>query len=170
MHGMRFASMVGTLMLAGCASYGTGGLSAGMAQDEVIRSMGTPTGRYDLGDGRARLEYARGPAGRHTYMVDVDAQGRVQRWAQVLDEPHFKQVAQGMRSDELLRLLGRPAEQAGGGLRGGQTWSWRYPTNDCLWFQVSLNDDGRVREPGGYAADPSCQVAAGDIATPGIDY
>jgi hypothetical protein len=142
--------------LAACAGYGPGDVRPGQSAEEVARSMGAPTSRYTMPDGHTRLEYARGPAGRETFMIDLDAQGRVQQWAQVLDEPHFLRVVPGMSSDELLRLLGRPGERRPGGLRGGETWSWRYPTHDCLWIQVSIEADGRVRDGVSHALDPTC--------------
>jgi hypothetical protein len=76
---------------------------------------------------------------------------------QVLGEAEFLQVqsAQGLTRDELLRWLGTPGERRHGGRPGGQVWSWRYPTNDCLWFQASVADDGRVAGTS-YGIDPRC--------------
>ena len=53
--------------LAGCASYSPQGLQTGQGEAQVSQQMGEPTGRYALPDGATRLEYARGPMGRHTY-------------------------------------------------------------------------------------------------------
>lgn len=132
----------------------------GAAESDVLRTWGAPTSRYAMPGGATRLEYATGPFGRHTWMIDLDAQGRVGAVDQVLDEKHFNafQVqAPGMSRDELLRTLGRPGERRGGGWQGGEVWSWRYPTNDCLWFQVSLGDDQRVKD-GAYGIDPVCDL------------
>ena len=43
----------------------------------------------------------------------------------------------------MLRLLGRPAhrQQEWQGRQGRHTWSWRYQTNECLWFRVTLTAD-----------------------------
>lgn len=131
---------------------------AGTAEAEVLRAWGPPTGRHALPAGGTRLEYATGPFGRHTWMIDLDTAGRVQRAAQVLDEAHFaalQQRAPGMSRDELLRTMGRPGQVRGGGWQGGEVWSWRYPNNDCLWFQVSLGDDTRVTSAA-YGNDPLC--------------
>jgi hypothetical protein len=49
-------------------------------------------------DGTQRLEFARGPFGRHTYMVDLDAQGRVANVEQVLDARHFARVTPARRA------------------------------------------------------------------------
>ena len=40
---------------------------------------------------------------------------------------------------------------------GGELWSWRYPTNDCLWFQVSIGADRKVVNAG-QGIDPLCDV------------
>src|SRR5688572_13494017 len=78
-----------TALLGGCAGYSPGQLAAGTPVSDVVARMGEPTGQYTLADGARRLEFARGPSGRHTYMIDVDAQGRVTRWQQVLTEQMF---------------------------------------------------------------------------------
>ena len=95
-------------------------------------------------------------------MIDIDAQGRVQAATQVLNDAHFAEFmvrAPGTPREALLRELGRPAERRGGGLKGGETWSWRYPTNACLWFQVSLDDAARVTAAG-YGIDPACDASS----------
>ncbi|WP_425257980.1 hypothetical protein ACPOLB_20965 [Rubrivivax sp. RP6-9] len=134
----------------------------GQSQADLQQRLGTPTGRYALPDGATRLEFARGPFGRETWMVDVDASGRATAVRQVLNEASFAAFqarAPGMPRDELLRTLGRPGERRHGGWQGGEVWSWRYPTNDCLWFQVSIGDDGLVRD-GAYGIDPRCDAAS----------
>lgn len=141
-------------LLAACAGPA---LQPGQTEAEVRAAMGAPTGRYALPEGGSRLEYATGPWGRHTWMVDLDAGGRVLRWAQVLDDAHFNQVRDGMPRDELLRLLGRPGHRAGE-WQNRETWYWRYPTNDCLWFAVTLTAEGRVLHGGGHLPDPACDV------------
>lgn len=141
--------------LAACATYGPGALKAGDDAAAVQRELGAPTARYPMTGGRTRLEFARGPFGKHTYMVDLDAAQRVLAVEQVLDDAHFNQVRAGMPRDELLRLLGRPAETRGGGWQPGQVWSWRYETPFCDWFQVSLDPQGRVIDSA-HGPDPLC--------------
>jgi hypothetical protein len=136
----------------------------GQAQAEVLGRWGAPTSRYALPGGASRLEYATGPFGRSTWMVDVDAGGRVTQARQVLTEGFLFELQgrlPGMPADELLRTLGRPGNKRGGGfLQGGEVWSWRYETLECLWFQVSVRDDGRASD-GGFYPDPSCERANG---------
>lgn len=143
-------------MLAGCASP-VAGLSPGLPQAEVLARMGPATASYDMAGGGRRLEFANGPHGRTTWMVDVGADGRLQRFEQVLDERHFARVEDGMSRDDLLRLLGRPA-QVSGKWRGGQIWSWRFETNDCFWVQVEMDAQGRVQGGAAQMPDPRCDA------------
>ncbi len=148
-----------TSALAGCAGYAPKALRAGHTEADAVRELGPPTGRYTLAGGGQRLEFARGPYGKHTYMVDLDAQGRVSGWQQVLTEDHFNRVRAGTPADELRRTLGRPSETRPGGWQRGQVWSYRYETvmGLCQWFQVSLNDSGLVTDSA-YGIDPHCDV------------
>ena len=146
------------LLATGCATYTP---QAGGTREAVQQAWGTPTSVYAMADGVQRLEYASGPYGRTTWMVDVAPDGRVMQARQVLNEAEFlavqTQAARGMTRDELLRRLGRPGERKHGGYQGGEVWSWRYPTNDCLWFQFSVSDSGRAYA-GAYNVDPMCDA------------
>ncbi len=162
----RLAPVVLAAWLGGCALFGPPPLTAGMSETEVRAVLGRLTARYALPQGGQRLEFARGPMGKETWMVDLDAAGRATTWHQALNERAFFDLqlrGPGVPRDEVLLTLGTPGERRHGGWAGGQLWSWRYPTNDCLWFQVTLNDDGRLRDAG-YNIDPICD--AGDKAGP----
>src|SRR5687767_179514 len=123
---MKRALAIATLLglLAACTGYAPGKLVAGHGVDEVTRQLGTPTGRHALPQGGTRLEFARGPFGRHTYMVDLDPQSRVTGWKQVLTENEFAAIVPGMAQEEVLRRIGRPSDVRGAGLRGGSLWSY----------------------------------------------
>ena len=152
------------MSLAGCAAFAPPDIRPGQTEAEVVGLFGKPTGRYAMPDAATRLEFATGPYGRTTWMVDIDTAGRVTGAKQVLNEASFADFqarAPGMTRDELLRTLGRPGERRHGGWQGGEVWSWRYPTNECLWFQSSIGADGIVRD-GAYGPDPRC-----DRPTPG---
>ena len=146
-------SAVALLALAGCAGYSPGDLRAGATEAELRARMGEPTGRYALPQG-SLVEYARGPMGKHTYMVELDAAGRVAGWQQVLTEANFESVAAGAASTAVRQLLGRPSEARTGWRGVGEVWSYRYHALFCRWFQIWLVE-GRVREAS-YAVDPSC--------------
>ena len=70
------------LLLAGCAAMTPP--QPGQSRDAVVAHWGAPSGRYALPEGAERLEYAAGPFGRTTWMVDVGRDGRVQAVRQVL--------------------------------------------------------------------------------------
>ena len=152
---MRLALL---LLCAACTTPPTAHTPVG----EVLKAWGPPSATYALQPAGQRLEYATGPYGRLTWMVDVDSAGRVIQARQVLTEAElFKlQSAQAltrdMTRDEVLRWIGTPGERRGA-RGGGQTWSWRYPTNDCLWFQVSLDTQGLV-QGSGFFIDPVCDA------------
>lgn len=149
--------------LSACAAYGPGDLRAGDVEAQVLASMGPATLRLTDAAGGTRLVFARGPYGRHTWMVDLDAGGRVVRWHQALGERQFADLPAGIDTAALLRRLGPPAQKRPRGLKPGEVWSYRYPTNDCLWFQVETDAAGLVLG-GSYATDPSCDI--NDRASP----
>lgn len=150
------------LLVAACAMPT---VAPGEARESVLARWGQPTTRHALAAGAERLEYASGPYGRTTWMIDIDAAGRVTAAEQVLNEAHFADFqarAPGMSRSALLLELGRPGEVKGAGLMGGELWSWRYPTNDCLWFQVTIDTDNDRVRAAGYGIDPRCDAATGD--------
>ena len=69
----------------------------GQPRSEVLRAWGPPSGQYDLGQGAQRLEYATGPFGKSTWMVDLDAAGRVTGARQVLTESDAALVQRAFR-------------------------------------------------------------------------
>jgi hypothetical protein len=151
----RAAMCMAALAGAGCASYGPSGLAPGASVADIIARMGQPTGEYRNPDGTRRLEYARGPAGRHTYMLDLDADGRLRTATQVLDDAHFARIVPGMPREELLREIGRPAEIMPIAWQHVQLYNYRYENPFCLFFQVDVDAAGKVRDAGN-GPDPTC--------------
>jgi hypothetical protein len=148
--------MAATISLLGaCAVLEVKLPAVGQTEAEVIARMGAPTGRYSLPAGAQRLEYATGPYGRHTWMVDLDGTGKVTGSFQALTEANFATITDGQPREAVLRLIGRPGEKAGEYMNR-QTWSWRYPTNDCLWVRITFESDGRVRGGASFLPDPRC--------------
>lgn len=141
--------------LAGCAGYDPGPLMPGAPVASITERMGPPTGEYLLPDGGRRLEYARGPYGKHTYMLDLTPQGRLAGWQQVLTEARFNALRVGTPGEQVRFEFGRPAHTQRIGRQHLTVWSYRYETPFCQWFQVSVGDDGQVVETG-YGIDPIC--------------
>lgn len=148
-------AMLTASLLAACASYGPGGLAPGATVEQTTARMGAPTGRYDLPQGEQRLEFARGPMGLHTYMLDFDASGRLLRSRQVLTEKDFLELQIGMDQQEVLRRIGRPGEERFLSRQQHRLWSYRYETPFCILYQVSIDKSGKVAELG-HNSDPTC--------------
>jgi hypothetical protein len=149
------ACLLAMVSLVGCASYSPEHLQTGQSEADVIQAMGPPTGRYTLPDGRGRLEFARGPAGQQTYMVDFDTAGRMVGWNQVLNLRHFAEIEPGISAQELLTRVGHPGSTIAIPRQHLVLWNYRYPTNDCLWYQFSVSDEGKVIS-GSTGIDPRC--------------
>jgi hypothetical protein len=143
-----------SLALAACAP-----VQPPRSEQEALQSWGPPTGRHTLPGGAQRLEYATGPFGRSTWMLDLGPQGQVLRSRQVLTDKELMavQAAMPMPASALLQWVGRPGETRHGGRAGGQVWAWRYETNDCLWFLVSV-DDARTAQSAAFLTDPRCDA------------
>ncbi len=149
-------------LLAGCVNMSSPTkLAAGSSADAIRAQLGEPTGRYAMADGSQRLEYARGPFGRETWMLDVDAQGRLLKATQVLGEATFGTIKAGMTRDEVLRTIGRPGNVGYVGWQKQTVWNYRYASPFCQWFQVGLSQAGIVEDTG-YGPDPLCD----DVDTP----
>jgi hypothetical protein len=145
------------VVLAGCVNMSNPTrLAPGASADEIRQLLGEPTGRYPLAGGAQRLEYARGPFGKQTWMLDVDAEGRLISATQVLTEKQFNAIRAGATADEVLRTIGRPSNVGYVGWHKTQTvWSYRYASPFCQWFQVGLSEVGVVEDTG-YGPDPIC--------------
>lgn len=146
-----------TLLAAGCAGYSPAALQPGASADEVTQSLGKPTGEYGAADGGRRLEFAHGPFGYHTFMVDLDAQGRMTGWSQVLTEENFNTLHAGMAQADVLSRIGHPSESSTIAWQKRALWSYRYETPFCQWFQVGIDRAGKVVDTG-YGPDPLCQA------------
>jgi outer membrane protein assembly factor BamE (lipoprotein component of BamABCDE complex) len=154
------ALVVLAALLAGCAlgRYSPSGVPPGASRDEVLRLMGPPTATYTMPDGHQRLEYNRMPAGKQTFMIDLDAGGHMARWENVLDENHFAAIQPGMNAQDVLRLIGPPTfTSIYHRPEPGSTWNYRFETiQRCIVFQVDFNAaTGRVLETA-YPSDPGC--------------
>jgi outer membrane protein assembly factor BamE (lipoprotein component of BamABCDE complex) len=155
------APLLAAALLAGCAirPYSPSGVPPGAARAEVERIMGPPVAVYAMPDGHVRLQYSHMPFGKHTFMVDLDAAGRVAHWENVLDEKHFDAIRPGQSRDDVLRQIGPPSLQWHYVLPrpGGDTWLYRFETiQRCTVFELSFDAvTGRVLD-GAYPPDPGC--------------
>lgn len=151
------AMLASTIILAGCASHSPKALTPGAPEAQVLAAMGKLTGRYTLPNGGTRLEFARGPQGRETWMIDFDAAGKMVHSEQVMDLWYLTRIEPGMTADQVLIRIGHPGEIRKIPRQALSLWNYRYPTNECLWYQISIGDDGKVLS-GSQSTDPQCDA------------
>lgn len=129
----RFVTLFWVLYIVGCAPYGPTTLKVGSTEREVLRVMGEPNQIYQIAQGK-RLEYARGPWGQETFMVDLDLKNEVRQIEQVLTKEKFQTIKIGQTTQtEVARTFGHPAE-IGKVFNGDITWTYRY--REVVWNQM----------------------------------
>ena len=104
--------LMACLLLAACSGYAPPDAVIGMSRDELLLRMGQPDTELASKEG-ARLEFPRGPAGKHTWFVYLDGKGKVSRAEQVLTEQNFSRISPDMTQAEVRQLLGRPSAVQG---------------------------------------------------------
>lgn len=153
------------LLSAGCATYSPRSFAPGTPVGTVTRAMGSPSGEYVLPEGARRLEFARGPYGKHTYMVDFDAQGGLRGFEQVLTEARFNAIREGMTAEQVLMQIGHSLEKRMVGIAEKKqiVWAYRYDNPFCQWFQVGMDlQQARVIDTA-YGPDPMCDKSDRDV-------
>jgi hypothetical protein len=141
------------LALAGCAS-NPRDVPPGASMEQLTERAGPPTARYER-NGEQRLEYATGPFGKFTWMVDLDANGKVKSVEQVLTDASFNQIKPHQNAEDVRWALGRPSE-VGSTWQGTTMWSYRYDAPHCQWFVVVLEPGGKEVRYGAFMPDPLC--------------
>ena len=142
-------------LLPACSSYATPEMLIGLSRDQVVVRMGQPDMERQV-DAGTRLEFPRGPYGKHTWFVYFDADSRATSAEQVLTEQNFMRINSGMTQEDGRQLLGRPSEVQMLGRQRGAVWSYRYESTFCQWFQVELSLQQQVRSAG-YGEPPECK-------------
>ncbi len=155
---MSIAGLAATVLLTGCAtSYAPSPEIIGATTDEVIARLGPPIPRPESLMNVRRLDFPRGPYGRHTYFVYFDEQGRAERIAQVLDEKNFARIKRDMSQAEVVDIIGVSRDTFLLGRDRGYVWNYRYITPLCQWFQIEFTLEGKVRSTG-YGLPPECRM------------
>jgi len=144
-----------SIALSGCATYSPKSFPPGTPIATVQEAMGKPTGQYPRREGGTRLEYMRGRDNPDTFMVDFDAGGRLVQWVQVKTERSFAQVERGWTTRDVLYAVGSPSWVTPVAFQGRDVWNYRYYTNYCQVFQLSISKQGTVVDTG-YGRDPMC--------------
>lgn len=144
----RMATLCAALVLSGCAVF-----RAPPAPGEPVASatakLGQPTGVYPLPDGGRELEYATAPFGQFTWMARIGPDGRLQSYEQVLTGEKFATITVDKATKaDVLRIVGRPAEQSRVRLHNYEVWSYRYKEAG-VWnslMHVHFDEQGVVRQ------------------------
>lgn len=152
-------ALVCAALLGGCAVSNPETLKARSTVEELRQQLGQERATYPLPDGGKRLEFrGRGP---NTFMVDVDASGRMVEWEQVLTEANFRTIVAGMTAEQVLMTLGQPDDRSRIGRPATEIWSYNFRNTQCLWFQVPFGADGRTSGTGSTALLPPCLAGGG---------
>ena len=159
MNKRAFVCLAAAAMLAACASVSPGDLKPGASADEIRAQLGTPRASYALPNGGKRLEF-RG-RGARTYMLDVDASGRLVSSAQVLNTDNFRNIVPGMTQEQVLMTLGQPDETSFIGRQRNAVWSYNFQNIECQWFQLPFGSDARTTGAGVRTLTPACLAGGG---------
>jgi hypothetical protein len=116
--------------------------------------MGKPAQDVQLTEG-SRLVYPRGPYGRHTYFVDLNSQGLVTRWEQVLAEENFKRIQPNQTKAAVEALIGPSFIKTQLARNRGEVWAYRFETPFCIWFEIEFSAQYAVRSAR-YGFPPEC--------------
>lgn len=115
---------------------------------EVQKRMGAPAAEYANPDGSVTWEYNRQPNGVQTHMLTFGPDKVLLRIEQVLAEPYFVQITNGMDKSQVTRILGKPARTMVFPLKKEEVWDWRIEENHPQgewYFHVHFDaDSGRV--------------------------
>lgn len=142
-------SMSLAALLAGCAvnPFNASALQPGASRQDVIGRLGTPTRVVPITGGE-RLQYSYQPFGRETWIVDLDASGRVVRAGQVLNTLNFNRIEPGRWTrDDVEREFGPPARIEAVTSWGGpiMTYRWWDVDRSPMFYWVYLDPRGMVQ-------------------------
>ena len=119
-------SLLATIGLPACDYFALRDLEPGVSTAADVRDrLGRPGMEWQNDDGSVTWEYSRQPEGTQCYMVTIGPDGVLRSIDQVLNESGFSRIERGMTGNEVRRILGRPASEAGrlchddGGHAGG---------------------------------------------------
>ena len=139
--------LAASLGMAGCAGVIRTQPAPGDTVETVLSKMGKPTAIYPEGDGQ-EFEYATGPMGQYTFMAHIGPDQRLRGFEQVLSAEGYGRIKVDVATkDEVLRLIGHPAEHSHVALNDYEVWSYRYKENG-VWnsmMHVHFDRAGVVR-------------------------
>jgi len=123
------------------------GIAVGQStEQDVLRQAGKPEIVWEEENGARRLEYPRGPEGATTWMVTIDADGKVAGIEQVLTAENFAHVRAGMSQDQVRRMLGKPTKVEKFALKKEEVWGYKWweSSQEKAFFNVHFDQNGTV--------------------------
>ncbi len=144
------------LVLSGCVTYAPSERFIGMPREQVIAELGSPRPAPTSLDSARRLDFPRGPRGKHTYAIEFDDTGKVSSYRQLLTEKNFGTIVSGMDVRAVIDQIGVSTDTFVLGRGRGYVWNYRYENALCRWFQIEFSADDKVRSAG-YGMPPECR-------------
>ncbi|VXC76977.1 hypothetical protein [Massilia sp. 9I] len=145
---IKITTLAAALALGGCAGLIRQAPSLGDPVAVVQQKMGMPTSIYRIADEQL-FEYATGPMGQQTYMARIGADGRLVSYEQVLTGEKFATIkVDSANKEDVLRIVGKPAEKSFVAMRDWEVWSYRYKEAG-VWnslMHVHFDRQGVVRQ------------------------
>ncbi len=145
------------LLMAGCMTYAPSKSFIGLTRAEAISRLGNPNPMPSDLDTAQRLDFPRGPFGKHTYSVYFDERGKVANFRQLLSEENFAKIVRGMDASDVVTLIGVSKDRFMLARDRGYVWNYRYETPLCFWFQIEFTLEDKVRSTG-YSKPPECRL------------
>lgn len=134
---------IGAALLPACDAFNLPEIKPGITTAAEVRSrLGNPGFEFNNDDGSVTWEYSRQPNGTTCYMITIGHDQVVQKMEQVLTETNMAKVRDGMKRDEVRRLLGAPGAKAVFDNLGEDIWEWRIegmPVMDETYFMVHFD-------------------------------
>ena len=140
-----FASIIG---FYGCDADHLAQLKPGISTAQEVRErLGPPAAEWPNPDSSVTWEYPRGPEGFKCWMLTLNDRGVLQKIEQALTEENFARIEKGWSTEQVRRLLGKPASETKFPLKPEVVWEWRIepssPGNKAF-FHVHFALDGHV--------------------------
>jgi len=140
-----FGILAAAALSGGCALNPLYRVPPGATPDEVRGAMGEPWASTRQADGGTRWVYPTGPLGRHTYVAEFGADGRLRTFEDVLTDRGFARLRVGKTTEQELEQLFGPPYRVTRFDRLRQTaWdylftdNWNYPAV----FSAMFDDQG----------------------------
>lgn len=145
----KVAVALAAALLAACTGFPYGGypIAPGTTRDAILAHNGPPTRVVPLPAGGERMIYSLQPDGQQTWMVDVDAGGKVARAYQALTFENFNRIQPGWTMADIEREFGPPARIDGVSSWNGPVWTWRWRdiANADMFYYVYFDERGIVQ-------------------------